>query len=83
MLRYDEHTLLMSSLPASPMKCPHCGADYDVVRIEAGSSTEYEDVTCLNCGGPLSAREGRFIMKYFLVPRRRQWQRRAGSRSWK
>jgi predicted Zn finger-like uncharacterized protein len=77
MLQCNEHTLHMSSPPASPMDCPHCGANYDVVRIDAGTSTEYDDVKCLNCGGALPAREGRFTMKYFLVPRRRQWERRA------
>jgi predicted Zn finger-like uncharacterized protein len=52
-------------------QCPHCGAKYNVVRVAAPPSQDGE-VTCLNCGGPLSAREGQFVLKYFLVDRRRR-----------
>jgi hypothetical protein len=24
-------------------------------------------LTCLNCGGPLNAREGRFVLRYFFT----------------
>jgi hypothetical protein len=62
------------------MHCPHCGATYDVVRMAAASSFDYDELTCLSCGGPLPARECAFIMKYFLLDRPRQRQRRAGFR---
>jgi transcription elongation factor Elf1 len=78
MLPCNEHMPLMSPLP-SPMNCPHCGAKYDVVRIEVATPSEYGELTCLNCGGPLPAREGSFVMKYFLVDRPRHRQRPARS----
>ena len=57
------------------MHCPHCGAKYNLVRVEAPSTADRE-VNCLTCGGPLPAREGAFIIKYFLVDRLSQRQRR-------
>jgi hypothetical protein len=47
--------------------CRICGADYEVVRVEAWPETADGDLVCVKCGGPLHAREGRFILKYFLV----------------
>jgi hypothetical protein len=78
MLRYNAHTLPMGPLPPAPIHCPHCGAKYEVVRVEAANLMEHGEVTCLSCGGPLPAREGTFLMKYFLVdrPSQRQRQRR-------
>jgi transcription elongation factor Elf1 len=58
----------MSDLSSSLFNCPACGADYKVVRMEAASNeTSDEKVDCRNCGGPLDARDGAFILKYFLV----------------
>ena len=54
--------------PPSSMYCPHCNAKYEVVRVEA-PTTHDRQVTCLSCGGPLAAREGAFILKYFRVDR--------------
>jgi predicted Zn finger-like uncharacterized protein len=51
------------------MNCPTCGAAYRVVEIEAPS--EPIEVVCRSCGGPLEARKGKFLLKYFLVDRRR------------
>jgi hypothetical protein len=39
---------------------------YKVVRVEGPPSTDRE-VTCLGCGGPLMAREGKFALKYIRV----------------
>ena len=63
----------MSNIPAAPFDCSNCGAQYKVVRVEAppGPPTDRE-ITCLNCGGPLSGREGAFLLKYFLVSRLRR-----------
>ena len=47
--------------------CPNCQALYDVVKVEAGPETTLQEVTCLSCGGPLPAREGKFVLKYFLL----------------
>jgi hypothetical protein len=58
--------------------CPTCGAKYEVVRIEAppGPTTD-RAITCVSCGGPLNGREGKFILKYFMIDRAR---RRASGR---
>ena len=52
-------------------KCPHCTTRYHVVQVEADPSTEVE-IDCLVCDQPLPSRDGRFILKYFLLdgPRR-------------
>jgi hypothetical protein len=43
------------------------------VRVEAESVSANQQLVCRKCGGPLHGRDGRFILKYFLVdrPRRR------------
>ena len=48
--------------------CPACDAQYKVVRVEAkpGEITE-DSVECRNCAGLLPARDGDFMLKYFLV----------------
>lgn len=51
-------------------KCTCCGAAYRLVRIEAPAANDRE-ITCLHCGAPLSGREGKFALKYFLVGGRR------------
>lgn len=59
-------------------ECRNCAAKYEIVRVEAppGPTTDRE-ITCLSCGGPLHGREGRFILKYFLVARPKQRAGRA------
>ena len=63
----------MSSAGTSAFECPTCGAQYKVVRVEAESVSANQQLVCRKCGGPLHGRDGRFILKYFLVdrPRRR------------
>ncbi len=51
--------------------CPNCGAIYRVIRAEAGPETMDREISCRSCGGPLRGREGRFVLKYFLVERPR------------
>jgi hypothetical protein len=53
-------------------KCPNCTTRYHVVQGEADPSTNVE-INCLVCDQPLLSRDGRFILKYFLLdgPRRR------------
>jgi hypothetical protein len=64
----------MTKSVATLFHCPVCAAKYEVVGFEAppGSTTEGE-VACICCGGLLHAREGKFLLKYFLIerPRRR------------
>jgi len=54
--------------------CPNCGAEYKLVRVEADPTTKIRELTCVKCGGPLHARVGRFVLKYFFRDgsRRRQ-----------
>ena len=48
-------------------KCPHCSALYHIIKVEAGPESDDREITCRICGGPLRAREGKFVFKYFLL----------------
>ena len=50
--------------------CPNCAAEYKLVRAEAGPPPDHQ-IECRRCGAPLQGREGKFILKYFLVGRGR------------
>jgi hypothetical protein len=50
--------------------CPNCAAEYMLVRAEAGPPPDHQ-IECRRCGAPLHGREGRFILKYFLIGRGR------------
>jgi hypothetical protein len=67
---------IMARRAFSPFTCPNCKAFYEVVKVEAGPETADREITCQVCGGPLTGREGKFVLKYFLlreaVRRRRQ-----------
>jgi predicted RNA-binding Zn-ribbon protein involved in translation (DUF1610 family) len=52
-----------------PFACPNCGARYTLVRAEADGASMSGQLECRSCGGPLNGREGRFVLKYFLVDR--------------
>jgi hypothetical protein len=52
---------------AKPFACPTCRTEYHVARVEAKVSTAEGQLLCTSCGGPLNAREGRFLLKYFGV----------------
>ena len=47
--------------------CPTCNALYQMVRQEAGPENVNSEITCRACGGPLPNREGKFVLKYFLL----------------
>jgi hypothetical protein len=47
--------------------CANCQALYHVVKVEAGPETTEAEVTCLACGAPLPGREGKFVLKYFML----------------
>ena len=60
---------MTDSVAASPFHCPNCEALYQVVKVEAPRVMGERELTCLSCGGPLDAREGRFVLKYFFTDR--------------
>jgi transcription elongation factor Elf1 len=67
----------MPDRSSSVFHCPACDAEYKVVRMEAASAeTSDEEIQCRNCGGPLDARDGNFILKYFLVKTPRKSRRK-------
>jgi hypothetical protein len=63
----------MSKSIATLFRCPACAAKYEVIGCEAppGLTTDRE-LRCICCGGPLDAREGEFVLKYFLIERPRE-----------
>jgi predicted Zn finger-like uncharacterized protein len=48
-------------------KCPNCQALYQIVKVEAGPDSVIQEVPCRVCGAPLRGREGKFVLKYFLL----------------
>ena len=81
----DKRSGAVMTRPRIHFNCPHCNALYQIVRTETGPETTTErEVTCRACAGPLPAREGNFILKYFLLrkaprlgPRARRGSQRA------
>ena len=66
----------LPKLQPSPFTCPHCGAKYRLVKIEAPiTAVPDREITCRNCDDPLPGREGEFFLKYFLVERPRSGKR--------
>jgi hypothetical protein len=55
--------------------CPNCNALYQLVKVEAGPETADQEIACGVCGGPLVARDGKFVLKYFFL--------RKGTRRWR
>jgi hypothetical protein len=47
--------------------CPNCNALYQIIKAEAGPESVDREVACRVCGGPLVGREGKFVVKYFLL----------------
>ena len=59
--------VMPSPNPPPFFRCPSCKALYQVVKAEAGPETVDLEVACSICSGPLVAREGQFVLKYFLL----------------
>jgi ssDNA-binding Zn-finger/Zn-ribbon topoisomerase 1 len=59
----------MATVQESRFQCPNCGALYELVCVEADTVSVDRGLTCLSCGAPLQARQGRFALKYFLLER--------------
>ena len=58
--------------------CAQCNALYQVVKVEAGPETVDHEITCRACSGPLTGRDGKFVLKYFLLrkaARLQKWKR--------
>jgi hypothetical protein len=60
--------------------CPNCKALYQLVKIEAVPEAADTETKCRVCGGPLVGREGKFVLKYYLLREamrreRRKWRR--------
>jgi hypothetical protein len=47
-----------------PFRCPTCHVEYLVERIEAPPIHRQVQVICVECGGPLRSREGKFALSY-------------------
>jgi hypothetical protein len=43
---------------------PNCDAEYLVERVEAAPTHRQVQVVCVECGGPLRNREGKFALRY-------------------
>jgi DNA-directed RNA polymerase subunit RPC12/RpoP len=57
----------MAATQSVRFNCPNCDAQYKLIRIEADSVTADRQIECLTCGTPLQGREGRYVLKYFLL----------------
>jgi hypothetical protein len=62
----------MADLHSERFECPHCQAEYKLVRVDAPVVESTQEIFCRSCDGPLQGRQGRFILKYFLVSKRRR-----------
>jgi hypothetical protein len=60
---------MSDSLPASPFNCPSCNSSYQLVKVEAPRVHSEPQLTCLGCGAPLDARDGKYVLKYFFTDR--------------
>ena len=59
--------------------CLNCDALYQVVKTGPEQETVDRWATCRSCGGPLPARDGKYVLKYFLLRKaiaNRKWRRK-------
>jgi transcription elongation factor Elf1 len=61
----------MTKQPENLFNCPNCQARYKLVRVAGDDVNCDGQITCRSCGAPLQGREGKDILKYFLVAGRR------------
>jgi predicted Zn finger-like uncharacterized protein len=57
--------------------CPNCQALYQVVKVEAGPESVFQEVPCRVCGALFPGREGNFVLKYFMLRKALKKSRRA------
>ena len=48
-------------------RCKSCFALYQVIKAPADPKTIDLEIACRVCNAPLPAREGQFVLKYFLL----------------
>ena len=51
----------------SPSRVRTAKRCYHIVKVEAGPESVFKEVPCRVCGAPLAGRDGRFVLKYFLL----------------
>jgi len=61
----------MASKHTEPFNCPTCNGRYRIVRAEADSRSFIGTIECYYCGGPLTGREGNFVLTYFVADKPR------------
>jgi hypothetical protein len=49
------------------VRLPKLRAHYKVVRMESDAIDVEGQIVCRRCGAPLQGREGKYVLKYFLV----------------
>ena len=72
-LNIDDKTT-MHGTKTTQFNCANCNAVYHLIKVEAGPETVDRKLNCQVCGAPLPARDGQFVLKYFLLrkPGRRE-----------
>jgi hypothetical protein len=72
-LNIDDKTIMHGTTTAQ-FNCAICNALYHLIKVEAGPETVDRELNCRACGTLLPARDGQFVLKYFLLqkPRRRK-----------
>ena len=68
-MRNEDKIATMAEPQEAPFTCTNCDARYKVVRVEGTSTMGDRELSCVNCGEVLKAREDKFVLKYFLVGR--------------
>jgi hypothetical protein len=58
---------IMHGTTTTQFNCTKCNALYHLIKAEAGPETVDRDLNCQACGAPLPARDGQFVLKYFLL----------------
>jgi hypothetical protein len=61
--------------------CPNCRALYHLVKVEAGPEVNDQETECRSCGSPLPDRDGKFVLKYFLLRKAGRTRRRLSALS--
>src|SRR5262249_49736849 len=56
--------------------CPGCGAGYKVVRIKAEADPAHRLIHCRVCKRSLAPTDREYILKYFLIGRKRAGKQR-------
>jgi len=58
---------VMHGTTTTQFNCANCKALYHLIKVEAGPETADRELHCQACDAPLPARDGEFVLKYFLL----------------